>query len=142
MKEQLKSLIIEKNVSSLAILSQQLGVDVVTIREMILTMVAEGTLQGRMSEDGSRFFRNDIRRPSPAVPSKGVEDVLPAFMRYNVRPGCIIAVFGLAIIIIALIIFHFSGQDISLENIAFGILLVGLIVMLCGCYYIGRRPTL
>ncbi len=138
----LKSLVTEHHLSSIALLSQRLGVDPKIVQELLLTMVEEGTLRGRISDDGARFFRDDVTSEDHRVTSQSEDDELPAFMRYNERPGYIVAVLGLSIMSIAILLLQLSGSDIALENLSFVILLVGVFTMLCGCYHIGRRPTL
>lgn len=134
----LVQLIMERDISSIQIMASDLLIDEDTIRDLLKELVEEGRLQGYITEDGRRFFRKDI----PIHPSKKPkqEDV-PEFMKYNSTPGMFLAVIGITMMIMAGVLLALFPRIIYYENVGVSLLLIGVVVALSGCYYIGRRKT-
>ncbi|MFW9918784.1 MAG: hypothetical protein ACFFED_04245 [Candidatus Thorarchaeota archaeon] len=137
-REMLVQLIMERDISSIQIMASDLLIDEDTIRDLLKELVEEGRLQGYITEDGRRFFRKDI----PIHPSKKPkqEDV-PEFMKYNSTPGMFLAVIGITMMIMAGVLLALFPRIIYYENVGVSLLLIGVVVALSGCYYIGRRKT-
>ena len=66
----------------------------------------------------------------------------PHFPEFNPMPGRITAVIGLIIVVIGLGGYYIVDPfDFQLQSAFAGILLIGIVIMLSGCYYLGRRKT-
>jgi hypothetical protein len=138
-KERLTRLIQHDNLSSIEAISADLGVSQDEVRVMLQALLQEGVLKGRITPDGLRFFRNGVRvSEQPAVPSKEQE---PEFLRFNTRPGRYAAEIGFVVVVISYLILIIVRGNTDVENIAVGMILVGIIMMLTGCYCVGRRKT-
>ncbi len=74
----------------------------------------------------------------PSIPTKEEE---PEFLKFNTKPGRYAAEAGLAVVVISyltLVIFH---GNMDVENVTVGMILIGFLSIMAGCYYIGRRKT-
>lgn len=52
---------VEKNISSLLVISKKVNLPLEDVQDIINTMVSQNLLRGYISEDGTRFFRTDSR---------------------------------------------------------------------------------
>ncbi|NHJ15294.1 MAG: hypothetical protein EAX95_16555 [Candidatus Thorarchaeota archaeon] len=128
--------LIEDNVSAIQIMSNKTGVTENDVVALLQEMLVEGYVKGHLSDDGKRFFREDAKVSDRPVVT--VEETPPPFMRYDARPGKVAAFFGLLIFTFGAILLSLA-QDFAEQNLATSIMLVGMIVILLGCYQIGRR---
>jgi len=132
-------LIKDANLSSIEVMSEELGVNQEEVRMMLHELLEQGVLRGRITEDGIRFFQDGLRVSEQ--PSVSVKEKEPRLLKYSTKPGRYVAEAGLAVVVISylsIVIFH---GNIDVENIAVGMILVGLLLLAAGCYYVGRRKT-
>jgi hypothetical protein len=139
-KIQLKTLV-EDNISSIQMMSERLGFEMQEVVFLLNEMISEGSLEGQVTPDGLRFFRKKVRISE--APKVQVQDEGPAFLKYNTRPGKIIAILGFTIAIVGLGFSFIASESQSalLLNVAMLLLLVGTIIMILGAYQVGRRPA-
>lgn len=138
-KERLAKLVMDEDLSSVAILSTRLGMGEDEVKAMLQQLTTEGVLKGRLTPDGQRFFREDLRVSSrPAVSSSDEE---PAFMRYNSKPGKYAAVVGFIIVVSGYVLLTLGQGDMGAETQGIVLMLLGLFILILGCYYVGRRKT-
>ncbi len=137
-KEKIVSLIMKHNVSAIAILSENLELDQEAVIELINELISENGLHGMVSEDGVRFFRSDAKVSDAPVIHR--EDHLPEFLSYDSRPGKVIAIIGFIILIGAGLVTNYA-TDITEENFAAGLFLVGLVIFLGGLYLVTKKDT-
>ena len=138
-KEILIHHIMELDVSAIELLAKIVRTDEEGTRALIEELVKEGKLEGYITEDGRRFFRTQVRvSDKPKIQS---EDKLPDFMTYNTAPGRIVAAIGATMGIIGVAFLALSGGIMYYENIGLTVLLFGVVVMLSGCFWIGRKKT-
>ncbi|MFW9911512.1 MAG: hypothetical protein ACFFEU_03520 [Candidatus Thorarchaeota archaeon] len=132
---------VEDNISSIQLMSERLGIEMDEVVSILNEMIVEGTLEGQVTPDGLRFFRKDVEVSK--APKIEVVDEVPAFLRYDSRPGKIIATIGLAILLIALGASYIASeiQSSTLLNQAIVMIGIGILLMIIGGYQVGRRPT-
>ncbi len=135
-KEKLRQLIVEKDLSAIELMAKAVNLDEDRVIEILEEMQQEGLIVGRITEDRRRFFRGDLE-----IEPKGVEEDVPEFLKFDARPWKIIATIGLIILIAALILRSFFAGNIELENAAYVMFFIGIMTMMFGCYRIGQRKT-
>jgi hypothetical protein len=132
---------IDENVSSIQLMSERLGVEMDEVVSLIKEMIAEGSVEGQVAQDGLRFFREKVKvSEAPKIP---VHQDVPDFIKYDSRPGKISVIIGLAIAITGLGVSYMASESHSayLLNAAAILLLVGAIMIMVGGCQVGRRPT-
>jgi len=138
-KEILIHHIMELDVSAIELLAKTVRTDDDGTRILIDELVEEGRLEGYITEDGRRFFKTRVQvSDKPRIQS---EEKLPDFMTYNAAPGRIVAAIGAIMGIIGGAFLVLSGGIIYYENFGLAMLLFGVVIMLSGCFWIGRRET-
>jgi hypothetical protein len=137
-KEKLVSLIIEHNISAIVTFSEKLDLDREEVIELLNELVAEGRLHGSITDDGTRFFRSDAKVSKAPVIER--EEKLPEFLSYNTKPGYIIGLIGIFILIAAGII-STNAVDIAEQNFAAGFFFIGLIILFVGAWLVANRKT-
>jgi len=139
LKSRVRDLVVNEDLSAVVLISQRLGVDEDSVRGAVREMIAEGVLSGYLTPDGSRFFRSDLRVSSaPALPHENQE---PAFLRYNSRPGKAVAAIGFCIVLAGYLLLWLGSGNMTLQNYGLGLMLLGIVVAICGCYQVGSRKT-
>ncbi len=138
-KEDLVTLVKDKHISSIQIMADRLGIQEDGVRDLLGQLRDEGLLEGHFTEDGSRFFRSDVN--VEATPESVEEEYVPEFMQYNTKPGRIVAYIGLMVMVLGGIIYYLSAGNLYYQNIGMLLLGFGLIILLPGLYWIGRRKT-
>ncbi len=137
-KEKLKHLIKVKKISAIQLLSEDIGLAEDEVIATIQEMIQEGILEGHFSDDNSRFF---LKLDIPEPPTRTVEEEPLPFMEYDTRPGKIVALLGLSVMIAGAILHAAVAGNELAENAFYIMSFIGVATMICGCYYIGRRPT-
>ncbi|MFW9968147.1 MAG: hypothetical protein ACFFEA_13410 [Candidatus Thorarchaeota archaeon] len=139
-KIRLKTLV-EDNISSIQMMSERLGIEMEEVVSLLDEMIIEGSIEGQVTPDGLRFFRSKVRVSE--APKVQVQDEGPAFLKYNTRPGKIIAILGFIAVLAGLGVSYVASesQSVLLLNTAMLLLLAGIIIMILGAYQVGRRPA-
>ena len=137
-KDELIDLVMNQNVSGIQILADRLKISTEEVIELINELLEDGKLNGTLTEDGSRFFKSDVKLS--AAPTIEREDAPPSFMDFNVKPAIATAVLGVIIIVFGLVI-NAITIDVVEQNFAAVLIFVGLMVLLAGLYIISRRNT-
>jgi hypothetical protein len=136
---ELVRLVMEEDLSAIPIMARRLGITEEAVCAALEQLVRAGDLKGHITEDGSRFFRNDIQvADRPAVSH---EDMLPDFMKYDTRPGKVVAVIGLFVLVTGYVMMIAASQDIGIENWGMTVIFLGLVLMIGGCCQISQRKT-
>ena len=119
-KDELVDLVLNENVSAIQILVDRLGITSDEVIDLINDLLKEGKLNGTITEDGSRFFKSDVKL-SEAPTIERSED-LPDFMSFNSKPGMVTAIIGFIIIAAGVIVNAYSSDALE-QNFAaiFGI---------------------
>ncbi|MHA1934558.1 MAG: hypothetical protein ACW97A_04705 [Candidatus Thorarchaeota archaeon] len=139
LKDNLVQLIETQDLSAIESMSKQLGIEEEEVRVLIEELLSEGRLEGRLTEDGTRFFKAKVEvSDAPIIPKEESE---PEFLTYDIRPGKYTAIVGMIIALGAIVMFMTAQGDLQIENFASILLGIGILVVLTGCYWIGRRKT-
>ena len=137
-KDGLIDLVMNKNVSGIQILADRLKISTEEAIELINELLEDGKLNGTLTEDGSRFFKSDVKLS--AAPTIEREDAPPSFMDFNTKPAIATVVVGIIIMVFGLVINAFA-LDVVEQNFAAVLIFVGLMIFLAGLYIISRRKT-
>lgn len=137
--DRLTYLVTRENLSSIEVMSKELGLGQDEIRTMLQELIGQGVLKGRITEDGLRFFQDGIRVSEQT--SVSPHEMEPEFMRFNTKPGRYTAGIGLVVTAISYLTLVVAGGNVDVENIAIAVMLVGIMLLMAGCYCVGRRKT-
>ncbi len=138
-KQDLLTLVNEKHISAVQIMANRLGIEEDQVRNLLTQLIEEGLLDGHITEDGSRFFRSNVK--VEITPESVEEEYVPEFMKYNTKPGKIVAYIGLMVMVLAIVFMVLFAGNIYYQNIGMVLLGFGLLILLPGLYWIGRRKT-
>ncbi len=133
--QRLVSLILEENMSSIALLSMKLLLEENVILDLIESLVEEGTLTGSLTADGRRFFKGQIYVPT------SIEDEIPGYPEFDSKPGTITIILGIVILSISTIGISLAPNS-GIEVFFYFVLFIGVITAFAGCYYFGTRKTI
>jgi hypothetical protein len=136
-KEKLIQFIIEDDISSIQIMSRRLGITEDDVRELLDELSGDGILIGYISKDGQRFFRHDLKQPRKE--SKATDDYVPEYVKFDTRPGIIISIVGIIILIVSA--FFYTSTDLGLIFISSITMLLGVSIFLIGCYCISMKRS-
>ena len=138
-KDNLVRMVKDQDISSVGLMADSLGIPEEQVQEQLIELTEENRLIGYLTPDGKRYFRRDVK-PSEK-PAVHKEERQPVFLEYDTKPGRIVAFAGLVVVAAAIVLLFQAGGDLGQENFGTALLLIGLLVMMGGCYQIGRRPT-
>lgn len=137
-KSELVILVNQENVSAIRIMGDRLEISPEEVKKLIEELLANGTIQGSMTDDGERFYKSEIKLSDAPVLPSGPQT--PAFLKFDTRPGIITSIIGLAIISLGLIInsnvFFSFEQDFGAITI-----FLGMFILVSGMYCLSRRKT-
>ena len=139
-KDQIVKLIVEGDLSSIELIAGRVGLTFEETLGIIQELLSEGKLRGKITEDEKRFFRENVEVSSKPVVQH--EEDTPPFMEFNPRPGQLTAIIGLVLLVIGLVGYFLTPPtDVYVANVFSGVLLIGIVIMSGGCYYLGTRKT-
>ncbi|MFW9795342.1 MAG: hypothetical protein ACFFEE_13630 [Candidatus Thorarchaeota archaeon] len=127
-----------ENVSATVILADRLDTTPEEVISILQEAIDSGRIEGTLTEDGSRFFKSDVKlSEAPVIP---LIDEGPSFIKFNTRPGIVTSLLGVIVIVAGLIV-----DAIAMDMIeqGFGVILVffGIIILFSGLYCLSRRKT-
>ncbi|TXT54563.1 MAG: hypothetical protein BAJATHORv1_60059 [Candidatus Thorarchaeota archaeon] len=137
MQEEVIKMVEQERMSSIQLMSGRLGIPADEVRVILKRLVDEGKLNGKLSEDGERFFSKDLE---PSEPKKPPEPDTPDFLAFDPRPGRIVMFFGFLILAIGLV-FGLTAPTQTQQDQYLGVGFVGILIFMAGCYYLGTRRT-
>ncbi len=128
--------LVEKNVSSIDMLSSQLGIPPEETQKMLLDLVAEGKLTGKLTADGSRFFRSDVKTSdAPTIVSAPELEI----GRQDARPGFFIMLSGIILFVIGNLLVNMTAEFRTLWSLGSALLFAGPLVLIAGLFYISKK---
>jgi len=139
MKERLVHLVTVDDLSSIQMMSSKVGIPQEEVRTLLTELTQEGTLNGHLTEDGERYFKHDAKVSEAPVIDR-IEDV-PDFMKFNIRPGQIAAIFGLIVAVIGAYALMTAGDNLQMENFGAVLTLIGVAIIMAGSFYLSMRKT-
>ena len=132
----LTQLVAEQNMSSVTMISEQLGIDEDTTRAYLHQLVETGELKGYITEDGSRFFKSEVHLTSaPVIASH--EDWIPE--SHDTKSGKIIFVLGLALIMAGQAVPRLLINDPFSIGVGAALAMIGFVTLLGGLASIGCK---
>ena len=139
MKEKIVHLVTVNDLSSVQMISSELGIPEEEVRTLLTELTEEGTVDGHLTEDGKRYFRHDTKISEAPVIHR--EKGVPDFMKFDTRPGKIAVIFGLALAAIGAYGLVLAGDDLQMENLSAVLTLIGVVVTIAGSFYLTMRKT-
>jgi hypothetical protein len=127
--------LVERNVSSIDLLSSQIGIAPEEIRRMLIELVEEGTLSGRLTSDGSRFYRSDVKTSDAPTIASAPQLVIE---RRDTRPGILIMLSGIIMFIAGNLLVNLNVEFSVLWSIGSAVILIGPLVLVAGMFYVSR----
>ncbi|MHA1908219.1 MAG: hypothetical protein ACW98Y_13050 [Candidatus Thorarchaeota archaeon] len=138
-KERLVHLVNKEDLSAIQLLAGEVGVSEEETRELLEETLREGLVDGYITEDGKRIFKNQIElSDKPTIKS---EEQPPEFLSYNTTPGKVVAIIGFLIVIVGAIVLTANSGIIYYENLGLLLLLAGSLITMFGGYWVGRLKT-
>ncbi|MHA2356948.1 MAG: hypothetical protein ACXADC_17395 [Candidatus Thorarchaeota archaeon] len=120
-------------------LSSQLGLSSGQTQKMLIDLVEEGKLDGKLSSDGSRFFRSDVKT-SDAPTLESAPEL--EFKQQDARPGILIMISGIVLYIIGNLLVNLNVEFEILWNLGSSLVFAGPLVLIAGLLYVSRmNPT-
>ncbi|MFW9847393.1 MAG: hypothetical protein ACFFD6_11635 [Candidatus Thorarchaeota archaeon] len=131
--------LVEQNWSSVDMMSERLGLTPEDTQRMLLDLVEEGRISGRLTPDGERFFRTDAKvSDAPVISSTQELNVHQS----DARPGILIMLAGIALYIIGNILVNVNPEFEFLWNLGSSLVFLGPLVLIGGLFYISKvNPT-
>ncbi len=137
-QSKIQDLVNKENVSSTLIIADRLGVTHEEAITLLKKSLDSGKIQGSLTEDGSRFYKSDVKlSDAPVIPTV---DERPGFMKFNTRPGIISSVLGFIVIAFGVIVYILATDIVEQD---FGVVLIffGIVILIVGLYYLAQRKT-
>lgn len=131
---QVETLIGQYGLSSIQMISTRLGIGEDETRSLIQDLVGSGHLHGRLSEDGTRFFRSDVRVSEAPIVRRHEE---PVETQLNTQPGKIASVIGLAMIVIGELLPDSLWSGLF-SDVNAAIVILGVVAFIVGLMMISR----
>ncbi len=142
LKQSLISLITEKKLTSLQMISNILEADLELVVGLVKSLTSEGKLNGVLSEDETRFYNSYVTVSSaPIVPSESHEMVV---FEGNSMPGIIGVLAGIFMLIAGSITrgLIIAGSSMNFDVMGTSTAMIGLVVLIAGMLYISKQnPT-
>ncbi|MFW9981531.1 MAG: hypothetical protein ACFFE3_06425, partial [Candidatus Thorarchaeota archaeon] len=136
-KTRLCQIVRESKISSIEKLSNLVGAQEEEAMQALQELVSEGSLNGSFTEDGRRFFLSDIRVSS--APIVGPADLGLEIEVKDTKLAKSVFIIGLVLIVSGYIIRGLTGIDELIQNVGFGILMIGLATLIAGWMMFSRK---
>ncbi len=129
-KLKLHDLVSIYKMSSIEMISEQIGLDEETTKEYLQELVEEGSISGSISADGTRFFLSGITISStPTVPHEEIP-MVTGF--HSSRQALAITLTGLIMIIAGSITRGLASIDFRFDNVGTAVFMMGLLILIVG----------
>ena len=128
--------VVQGKVSSLEMLCNLTGIEEELVRESIEYMVEDGSLEGKFTDDGKRFFLSNVQ-PSKA-PIAATHDSGPDFKRADTKSAKFITISGIALMIVGQILRSLVAVHPGMDNAGIAIFMLGIGVLIAGWYQFSR----
>ncbi|MHA1909964.1 MAG: hypothetical protein ACW98Y_21910 [Candidatus Thorarchaeota archaeon] len=132
LKDNLRELVDHSNMSSIEMISEALGVDEELTTELLLQLVEDGILSGYLTEDGTRFYRSDVKKSDAPIASVIDELVIEPHERSN---AFYVPLLGLIVFIAGQVIHQIFGQIEAYYGYTSGLVMGGLLLLVFGLIY-------
>jgi len=137
-KRSLIHLVMMENISAIATLSEEMEIPRDEVITLIKELQEEGKLKGVLTQDEKRFFKSEVKVSEAPIIEREIDEL--TFLKFNARPGTILAIIGLIVIVVGACLNSFLDiQNIS--DYSAILIFVGLCIMLIGLFWIAQRKT-
>ena len=137
-RDELMHLVMNENVSAIEILVTRLGLTSDEVIKVINELLDSGELKGTLTEDGKRFFKSDVKLSQAPTIERTIAP--PTFVGFNTKPALATALVGFLIIAGGVVV-NANAADVTEQNFAAILILVGLFITIAGLYCVSQRPT-
>ena len=135
LKAQVYRAVAQQKISSLDKIAQIVGSSEDLTREAIVDLMAEGSLQGSMTEDGRRFFLSNVKVSDAPVAIKHEEYKIA---EPDTRLGKTVFAGGIATMIAGFVLRGLLTINPVLEHVGAGVLLIGMVILVAGWLHVSR----
>ena len=135
LKAQVYQAVAQQKISSLDKIAQIVGSSEDLTREAIVDLMAEGSLQGSMTEDGRRFFLSNVKVSDAPVAIKHEEYKIA---EPDTRLGKTVFAGGIATMIAGFVLRGLLTINPVLEHVGAGVLLIGMVILVAGWLHVSR----
>jgi len=136
LKHKLHDLVALDKISSIEMISEQIGADEETTREWLSELVEEGSISGTLSEDGARFYSSDLKvSTAPIVAHEELLAKKKSIKSYHAK---LLAITGIIMLILGTIVRSLRTIDFRFDNVGIAIYFIGLAIMIVGWILISR----
>ncbi|MCK5239676.1 MAG: hypothetical protein KAR33_09030 [Candidatus Thorarchaeota archaeon] len=125
--------------SSISMIASHLEMEEETVLIKIEELISAGTLVGKLSEDGTRFFKSNVKvSEAPVIPStyQAVEIEEP-----DTKVGKYSMIAGIASIVSGLVLRSITGLSLAMTNMSTSLTLFGFVILAAGWLYISRKQV-
>jgi hypothetical protein len=137
-KEELLHLVKNENVSAIETLVDRLELTSDEVVQIIESLLESGELKGTLTDDKKRFFKTNVKLSE--APTIERADAPPSFLSFNTRPTLVTALIGFLIVAGGVIV-NANAADMTEQNFAAILILVGLLIAIAGLYGVSRNQT-
>jgi polyhydroxyalkanoate synthesis regulator phasin len=123
-------------VSSLEMISDLTGLKEELVHEAIEELVKEGTLEGSFTEDGKRFFLDNVKKS--AAPLTGTHDTKQEVKKANTLTAKLVVITGIIMLVAGQIMRSLIAIHPGLDNAGSAMFMLGLAVLLAGWFQFSR----
>jgi hypothetical protein len=136
LKSRLCQVVLENKISSIEKLSVLTGMEEEEARIVLQELVSEGSLSGKFTEDGLRFFLSDVKVSE--APIHAPADIEPEIEVKDTRVPKIVVLSGIILMAVGYILRGITTMGDIMENAGGAVFLVGLAVLLVGWLMFSR----
>ncbi|MHA1960277.1 MAG: hypothetical protein ACW99U_08605 [Candidatus Thorarchaeota archaeon] len=135
-KQLLEALVVEKQVSSIEVMSTEIGIDNENTRLLLEELVADGRIHGRISENGERFFKSAVRMSGGRViPSHS----MAASERADSRKGKYAILGGIVTFIVGQVFPDSLWSVPLIGNLGIIFVFAGMAMILAGLFHMSQE---
>ncbi len=135
-KLRLHDLVTFSKISSIELISEQIGIDEETIKEFLQDLVDEGSIIGTLTEDGKRFYLSDVKISTAPIVTHEEYATKPQVK--TTKHAKVISLTGIVMMVLGSILRSFVAIDIRFDNVGTAVFMLGIVVLVVGWMLISR----
>jgi len=139
-KQDLIELVTEKKLSSIQMISEIMDIDQEVTTTLLKHLLEEGTVNGSLSEDETRFFSSYTKVSSaPTIPSVETDGIVE--FEPNSPIGKITAISGLLMLIIGSIVrtITIEGSRLNFDTAGTAVFMIGFVALIAGWIIVSKQ---
>ena len=131
LRTRLCQVVLDNRISSIEKLSELTGMEEEEARIALQELVSEGSLVGKFTEDGTRFFLSDVKVSEAPI-------LAPADVGYEIETKSskvpkMVVLSGMILIAIGFVLRGLTAFSQILENAGGAVIMIGLATLMVGC---------